>query len=436
MGKHNDNNLNPQRLLSRLARLRTFESLKERDFRLLWLGQLFSSMGQWMDQVTRGWLIYQITGSALQLGLATAIRGLPLLLFGIVAGAVADRSDRKTQLIIAQATNALLNAILATLVLTRQIEPWHIYVTGFLAGSVQAFQQPARQTLINDLVGNRRLMNALSLNSAAVNGSRMIGPAIAGLLIAWTGAEGSYYAQALLYVFATVWTFQMQVPKRSKEETDRPRESFITSMKVGMAYVGQNRNIRALMLLALAPLTLGMPYTSLMPIFAQDVLHGGAELQGLLLTFGGIGSFIGAVVLASMRRQSGYAWTVVIGAAAFGLALMGFAFSVWVPVSLAFAAIVGVFSLTYRTQNQTLLQVLSPRHIRGRVMSIYMLDRGLVPFATLLMAALAAMLGAPKALFIMSGASLVVIALTVLLHRGFIRLKVPLEDEAVDELHG
>jgi MFS family permease len=156
-----------------LARISTFESLRIRDYRLLWLGQYSTSMGQWMDQVARGWLIYSITDSPLQLGLAAAVRGFPLMFFSLIAGAFADRSGRKAQLIIAQVTNAAIAALLATLVLTDNVEPWHIYVTGFLAGSVQAFQQPARQTLIGDIVGDHRLMNALALNSAALNMSRM-----------------------------------------------------------------------------------------------------------------------------------------------------------------------------------------------------------------------------------------------------------------------
>jgi MFS family permease len=170
----------------------TFVSLRLRDYRLLMLGQLSTSMGQWMDQVTRGWLIYQLTGSALQLGLATALRGLPLLVFGVLAGAVADRSNRKAQLILAQLTNALFNVLLATLVLVHRVQPWHVYVTGLLVGTVQAFQQPARQTLISDIVGARQLMNALALNAMALNVARALGPALAGLLIALTGTHGSY----------------------------------------------------------------------------------------------------------------------------------------------------------------------------------------------------------------------------------------------------
>src|SRR5262245_55109846 len=174
-------------------------------------------MGQWMDQMTRGWLMYELTRSALDLGLATALRGLPLLFFGVLAGAVADRSNRKAQLILAQVINALLNVLLATLVLLHRVQPWHVYVTGLLVGTVQAFQQPARQTLISDIVGARHLMNALALNAMAMNVARAIGPAVAGILIVLTGTHGSYYVQAAMFVLATLWTFQMMVPARSPE---------------------------------------------------------------------------------------------------------------------------------------------------------------------------------------------------------------------------
>jgi MFS family permease len=274
-------------------RFRTFDSLAVRDYRLLWLGQCNNSMGQWMDQVTRGWLIYSLTGSPVQLGLATATRGIPLLLFGVIAGALADRSGRKAQLIVAQVTNCGLNVTLATLVLTGMVQPWHVYVTGFMAGTVQAFQQPARQTLISDIVGNERLMNALALNSAAVNSSRAIGPSVAGALITLVGIAGSYYVQACMYALASLWTVQMRVPDRSSDQAGRAREGFFQSIVSGFSYIKNAPDIRMLLLLALGPLTFGMSYMSLMPLVAKDILGGGAALQGLLLTSVGIGSLAG-----------------------------------------------------------------------------------------------------------------------------------------------
>lgn len=404
-----------------------------RDYRLLWMGQVSTSMGQWMDQVSRGWLIYAITGSPLQLGVAVAMRGLPLLIFGVVAGALADRSNRKTQLIMAQGGNACLNLLLATLVLTGQVTPWHIYVTAFLAGTLQAFQQPARQTLIGDLVGGPRLLNALALNSAALNGSRAVGPAIAGALIAFIGAEGSYYVQAGMYAFATVWTMQIRVPARTAEALRRAREPFFTSIREGLAYVRTAREIRTLMLLALVPFTLAMPYTGLMPIFAQDVLHGGARLQGLLLTCVGIGGLSGALTVASIRRKNGYALPAVVGAMLFGAGLVAFSLSRSAALSCLIAVFVGAFSVTYNTQAQSLLQILAPRRLRGRVMSIYLLNRGLVPIGSLLAGALARWFGGPNALLMMAGTSVFAVLFVALTTPGFLRLKVAMRDEVVEE---
>jgi MFS family permease len=412
-------------------RFRTFESLAVRDYRLLWLGQVNNSMGQWMDQVTRGWLIYSLTGSPVQLGLATASRGIPLLLFGVIAGALADRSGRKTQLIVAQVTNCSLNLTLATLVLTGQVQPWHVYLSGFMAGTVQAFQQPARQTLVSDIVGNERLMNALALNSAAVNSSRAIGPSIAGALITVIGIEGSYYVQGVMYALASMWTAQMHVPERSRDAAAGPQEGFLPSIVTGFKYVRSEPDTRILLLLALGPLTFGMSYMSLMPLVAKDILGGGAALQGLLLTSVGIGSLSGAVIVASMHRTHGYGLPVVIGATCFSAAVFGLASSHWIPVSLAFGFVIGACNVTYNTQNQTLLQVMTPRHVRGRVMSIFLLDRGLVPIGALLAGVLASQFGGGAAMRIMSLLALGVIATVVTLRPQLLRLKVAFKEEAV-----
>jgi MFS family permease len=413
-----------------LGRIHTFDSLRIRDYRLLWLGQLDTSLGQWMDSISRGYLIYHITSSPLQLGLAAAMRGIPLFLFGIVAGALADRSGRKTQLIVAQVTNALLNLILATLVLTNRIQPWHVYVTGFLAGTVQAFQNPARQTLVSDLAGPRHLLNALALNSMALNSSRAVGPAFAGLLIATVGVHGSYYVQAVMYLLATMWTIQMRIPGRSRESLRVAREPLFQSIKAGFAYVSANRNIRTQLILALGPLTLGMPFTNMMPIFAKDVLHGGAQLQGFLLSAFGIGSLLGALVVASIPRRHAYALPAVIGAVVFSISVFFFGLSHWVWLSLACAFISGIFMTTYQTQDQALLQLSAPRHIRGRVMSFYLINRATVPIGTLLAGALAHYFGGPAAVRMMSLSALGVVLLVIATQPGFLRLKVNLEEHA------
>ncbi len=399
--------------------VRTFESLALRDYRLLWLGQLTTSMGQWLDQVARGWLVYDLTHSPLQLGLVSASRGIPILLFGTIAGVVADRYGRKSQLIIAQSVNAILNLALAILILTGRVELWHIYATGILAGSVQAFQQPARQVLISDLVGEKQLLNAISLNSAALNVSRSVGPAVGGLLIHAFGVDVSYFAQAALFVLATVWTVQIRVPHVAASIYARASAdgSLFHSLKEGFAYIASHRLILAQILLGMAPITLGMPFVSLMPIFAIDVFHGGAQTQGLLLTMVGIGAVAGALGIASLGRRQGSGKLLVIGAAGFGLSLALFAQSPTISIAMAFTFLAGFFNSSYTTQNQTILQTLVPPPLRGRVLGIYMLDRGLMPLGSLLAGALAAWLGGPWAVTIMGTACFLLVILMALFVR-------------------
>ncbi len=423
-----------------MASISTFESLGIRDYRLLWLGQVSTSMGQWMDQFTRAWLIYEITGSPFQLGAVTAARGLPLLLFGILAGAFADRSGRKMQLVVAQVVNGVLNFGLAVLVLTGQVQEWHVYVSAFLAGSVQAFQQPARQTLISDLVPENRLLNALALNSAALNGSRMIGPAIAGIVISQVGTGGSYMLQAFMYAFATIWTFQLRIPQRVEQfdESGAPirRLPFVQSIGEGLAFVAKEPNIRAQLLLGLGPLTFAMSYTALMPLIAIEVLHGQAALGGTLLSSIGIGALAGALVVASMKRSTGYGLSVVLGALAFSAALFAFASSNVVWLSLVLGVVLGLFSVTYTTQNQSLLQVMSPRALRGRVMSIYLLNRGLVPVGALVAGLLAERFGGQDAMRGLALIAAAIVGLVVLTHPRMLKLQVPMSGRGERGRHG
>jgi predicted MFS family arabinose efflux permease len=294
---------------------------------------------------------------------------------------------------------------------------------------VQAFQNPARQTLVSDFAGPRHLINALALNSMALNSSRAIGPAFAGLLIATVGVHGSYYVQAVMFLLATIWTVQMRIPERGRESARVAREPLLHSIKAGFAYVKTNSNIRAQLILALGPLTLGMPFTNMMPIFAKDVLHGGAQLQGFLLSAFGIGSLLGALVVASIPRRRAYAMPAVIGALVFSLTVFLFGSSHWIWLSLAATFISGVFMTTYQTQDQALLQLSAPRYIRGRVMSFYLINRATVPIGTLFAGAIANQLGGPAAVRLMSLSALTVVLLVIAKHPAFMRLQVDLQEE-------
>ena len=386
-----------------VARFRTFEALQYRDFRLLWFGQLGNAAGQWMDQVTRGWLMYQLTDSPLQLGLVSAVRAVPLLFFSVVAGAVADRYGRKTQLVLAQVTNALLNLLLAVLVITRHIEPWHLYATGVLAGSVQAFQNPARQSMVSDVVSREHLANAIGLNSMAFNLSRTLAPAVAGILIATIGTEGSYLSQTLMYAVASYWTMQLRVPEGSARRSGRhgAPTSMWSSTGEGARYIWHNPTIRTVMLVVLVPSLLGQPFTSLIPVFARDIMQVGPQGQGLFFTAIGIGALAGSVVVATLGH-TGRPGLFMLGAAlVFALTIVAFAVTPFFPVALVLMGINGLCNVTYGTQAQTLLQLETPPELRGRVLGIYMMDRGLTPVGALVFGGMASALGAPEAVALM-----------------------------------
>lgn len=409
--------------MSFLNHVRTFDSLALPNYRRLWLGQLTTSMGQGMDQTARAWLVYSLTGSAWQLGLVSALRGMPFLLFGVLAGVAADRYGRKKQLIIAQVVNAILNATLATLILTGRIEIWQVYITAFLNGTVQTFQQPARQVLINDLVGEKHLMNAISLNSAAFNVSRSIGPAVCGVLITafaqasrpLAGVDIAYYVQAGMYGLATVWTGRIVVPRvasRVSYAVEAASQSIMSSANEGIAYIASHRLILALMVLGLAPIILGNPYTSLMPIFAITIFHGDAGTQGLLLTTAGIGAVLAALGVASLGHRQGNGKLLIVGAASFGLSLVFFSRSPALWMAMVFVFFAGLSNTSYSSQNQTIIQMLAPAELRGRVLGVYLINRGLMPIGSLLAGGLASLLGAPWAVTIM-GASCLALAIVV-----------------------
>lgn len=402
---------------------RAVQSLRVRDYRLLWLGQLSTSMGQWMDQVCRGWLIYELTGSPLLLGAVTAVRAAPMVLFGIAAGVAADRFGRKGQLLVSQGGNALIELTLGLLVLTGNIQVWHVFAAAFGAGTLQAFQQPARQALISDIVGDRLIVNAIALNSAVLNTSRSVGPAVAGLLIAQVTVGGAYLVQALLYASATMWTLQMRVPETSARAQLRRAVRFWPGLREGFAFIAGHREIKMVLLLALAPLLLAQPYTSLLPVFAKDELGVGSEGLGLLFSAPGIGAVIGAIGVATFGRVGQRGRFMLGGAALFGLTLLGVALAPWLGIALPLLALSGFANTSYNALANSFLQTATPPHLRGRVMSIYLLDRGLVPMGTLLAGTLATLADARFAMGVMGASCALLVVWIALAAPGVRRLE-------------
>lgn len=374
-------------------------------------------MGVWMDHVARGWLMYSLTHSPLQLGLVMAARGLPMLLFILPAGVLADRYSRRMQLIVSSVLNAALSFILATLVVLGKVEPWHVYATAFLTGSTQAFQAPARMALVNDLVSKDKLMNSVALSSAAFNVSRGIGPALSGLLITFFGVSGSYYAEVILYGLAAFQTAQIHVPQAAEETLHKQAKnqaSFFAGTGEALKYVATNKLMLALMVLGLAPMVIAMPFISLFPIFAVDILEVGAAGQGLLLSSLGIGAFVGAMGVASWVG-SPRGRLMLLGAAVFGLSLVFFGHSPWMWFSLLTAFIAGTANTVFTSQNQTVIQMMAPDHMRGRVLSVFMLDRALTPVGTAFAGVLANYLGGPNAVMVMGIFCMAVVAAIALM---------------------
>ncbi|MBI2934508.1 MAG: MFS transporter, partial [Chloroflexi bacterium] len=267
--------------------------------------------------------------------------------------------------------------------------------------------------MISDLVGEKHLLNAISLNAAAHNASRGVGPAIAGLVINAFGVGISYFIQAAIYLMATVWTVQIKLPATIPHAgpAEVEKQDFLRSALEGLSHITTHRMVLALMVLGLAPAVLGMPFLSLMPVFAIDVFEGDAGTQGLLLSMVGIGSVVGSLAMASFGGQ-GRGKTLIVAATVFSLSLVAFSQSPVLLIAAAFALMAGFTHSSYTTQNQTILQMITPREIRGRVLGVYMLDRGLTPLGSLLAGALAALMGGPWAVTIM-GVSCLLLTLAV-----------------------
>ena len=376
-----------------LPRIHTFDTLQLREFRLLWLGQLTTGLGQWMDQVARGWLLYDLTGSTVQLGLVGAIRAVPLLLLSPIAGTLADRYGRKTQLIAAQSINAAANVVLGILILTGGVHPWHVYATGLVAATVQVFQQPARQAMLPEAVDPARLTNAIGLNSLVFNMSRSLGPAAAGALIALVGPGGSYLAQGALFGLSTLWTVQLRLPNRPPTSPSSRSLSLAASTWEGWRYVAGQPVIRTGMIVSVVAAFFAMSTTVLLPVFARDVLEAGPTGQGLLLTAMGVGAVVSAFLIASVGDQLPKGILMIAGVTVYGLAVVGFAASEWMAVSLLLMGVTGMCNVASNALIQTVLQAESAPTMRGRVMAVYQQHQLFIVAGGLLAGALASVYG-------------------------------------------
>jgi MFS family permease len=368
-------------------------ALHHRNFQLFFGGQLVSLIGTWMQSLAQAWLVYRLTGSAVQLGMVGFCGQIPVFLFAAVGGAVADRFNRHRIIVATQASAMILASILTVLTLTGHVQVWHVFVLASLLGVVNAFDIPARQAFVVEMVGKEDLMNAIAINSSMFNGARILGPAVAGTLVAVIGEGWCFFANATSYLAVIAGLLAMRLVPR--KPVPHP-ESTLSHYAEGFRYVAQTKPIRALLLLlGLVSLT-GMPYAVLMPIFADRILHGGSRGLGLLMSAAGAGALLGALRLAARREVRGLGRWVPVAAAGFGTSLILFSLSRTFWLSAVLLVPVGFAMMTQMASTNTLLQTLVPDRLRGRVMAVYsMMFMGMAPFGALMAGILADRLGAP-----------------------------------------
>jgi len=373
------------------ASLRAF---RHRNYRLFFAGQLTSLVGTWMQTVAQSWLVYRLTGSATLLGLVGFASQFPIFLLSPVAGAVADMYPRRRTMIVIQSLMMLLAFPLAVLTLMHRIQVSHVIVLAILLGFVNAFDIPVRQSFVAEMVGREDLINAIALNSSMMNGARIIGPAVAGILVSIIGEGWCFFLNGLSYLAVIIGLIFITAGNT------RPREhegSRVEAILEGFRFALHKRPVRALLLLLGVVSLMGMPYSVLMPIFADEILKGGAKGLGLLMGSSGVGALLGAAVLAGRQGVRGLGNWVMLACAGFGTSLMLFSLSRKFWLSTLLLLPVGFSMMVQMASSNTLIQSMVPDRLRGRVMALYsMMFLGMAPFGALLSGILANLMGAPS----------------------------------------
>lgn len=382
-------------------------ALSHRNYRLFFSGQSVSLVGTWITRVATSWLVYRLTGSAEWLGIVGFAGQIPVFLLSPIAGVWVDRLDRYRVLLWTQVLAALQSFALAALALTGAIQVWHVLALQAAQGVINAFDTPARQAAMVDMIEDRAVLpNAIALNSTMVNGARLIGPTIAGMLIVWVGEGWCFLLDGFSYLAVIASLLAMRMPPRAP----RGRASSMREdLRAGFRYVLGFEPVRATLLLLAASSLLGMPYTVLMPIVADRILHGGAHTLGFLTGAAGVGALAGAAYLASRSSVLGLGRAIAVSAILFGAALIAFSYSTRLWLSLFILSFAGLGFMVNLAASNTVLQTLVDEELRGRVMAFYsMAFIGVAPFGSLWAGAMADRIGAPATIRI--GGALLVLA--------------------------
>lgn len=382
-----------------------WRALRHRNFRLYFVGQLVSLTGTWSQMLAVSWLVWKLTGSAFWLGFVGFTTQLPMLILGLPGGAFADRYDRLRSFRVLEALCMAQAALLAWLTITGRVELWHVITLSAGVGVIYAFEFPVRQTLVMDLAGRRDLMNAISLSSAVFHISRMLGPIAAGLIVERTGEGPCFLLNAATFLFLIVLLFL--IDRRKMLKTEISTESVMRSIALGLKHTWKAPRLRLALAITALMAGLGLQYTTLMPIFADDIFAGGAKMLGWLMGGSGLGSLIGCLWLAKRESTDGLLRLAAISSIVFSLGLVAFSLVDQFALALGIMSILGFcLALVFSGMN-TLLQHESPNALRGRVMSLYTTTfMGAAPFGSLAAGALARAIGAPLTLTVAGGVCL------------------------------
>jgi len=376
-----------------------FRSLRYRNYRLFFGGQSLSLIGTWIQRITIPWLVYRLTDSVFLLGFVGFAGQLPTFILAPFTGVLIDRWNRYRILIITQVLSMVQALILAYLYFTGNIEIWNILLLSILLGCINALDTPARQSFVIEMVDDKKdLGNAIALNSSMVNGARLVGPSVAGILIATLGEGVCFLINGLSYIFV-IWSLIMMKVKPQQPNIGKP--DIFRELKEGVKYTFGFMPIKSIILLLALISLMGMPFTVLMPVFARVIFHGGSHIYGFLMGASGVGALTGAIYLASRRSVLGLEKMIPIAAGVFGLGLMAFSMSHFFALSMILMIASGLGMMLQMACSNTILQTITDDDKRGRVMSFYtMAFMGTAPFGSLLAGGLASLVGAPYTLLI------------------------------------
>ena len=390
---------------------RTFSSLRIPDFRVLWIGNVGTMLGQWVQFAAQGYLVFHLTGSPFQVGAVGFVRGISSVTVSPFAGTITDRFSRRSVLMVMTAISATAATLVAALIITDVIQIWMLYPLSALEGFGDAVNQPARQVMIYDVVGAEDLPNAVAVNSLGSNTMRIVGPSMAGALIGTVGIQAAFIVQAAAYAFSVFATSRI---KTKGVPVGRGTTTVLASMLDGISYARSHPDVLLLVVMAGLPSLLVYPYVQFIPVFAKDVLHTGSLGFGFLASAVGYGSIVGALIAANLtqikKRGQILVWTTFVYMAL----VTGFALSNNYALSFGLLVVAGIANSIYLMFNQVMIQLTVHDEYRGRVLSLYVMTSGITPFSALLMGALIDVFGAQVTVACFTGlASAIVLAIGI-----------------------